>query len=289
MRSFKIINYFILLQLFRYKRERVRIFYEMNQNLFGLKIEDLLFNVDNKNFNVSLTATIKENAILCYEKNKNNILFYEDEDFPRNLKKVAEYPLVLFYKGNKKLLNNFSFSIVGTRTPSDNAINNTNRVVKCLIENNAGIVSGLAKGIDVTAHKCCLENNYYNIIAVIGTPLDKYYPIENKKIQQQIESNGLLITEYTDFEPILKWNFLRRNYIMSAISNSTVVIEAGDTSGTVSQARSTLKNGKKIFVPASVFDNPNNCWPRKFKNEFNNVFRFEFLSDLKEYLKKEII
>lgn len=75
---------------------------------------------------------------------------------------------------------------------------------------------------------------------------------------------------------------------MSSISNATIVIEAGDTSGTVSQARSTLKNGKPLFVPNNVFENPENSWPTKFRNVFNNVYKFSSYEELKILITRSL-
>lgn len=120
-------------------------------------------------------------------------------------------------------------------------IYNAERIAKILMNNQITVVSGLAEGIDYITQYTCADYNYKKLIAVIGTPISKYYPIKNKKLQKYIKFEGLFVSEYANFENTIKWNFLRRNYLMSSISNATIVIEAGDTSGTVSQARSTLK------------------------------------------------
>ena len=281
-RELKILNYLIILQLCSYKLNYVREIYSKYKNFLDRKIEDCFFEFDKKDQMIfkNLNKDVKLKALNCLEKYRNQIIFIEDLDFPNKLKEVQEYPIVLFYKGDLSLLKKVSISIVGTRQPSEQTMLNTEAISHYLMGKNLTIVSGLAKGVDVTSHAYCMKNNYNNLIAVIGTPVDKYYPIENRMVQQFIEKNGLVISEFPDFEPIQKWNFPRRNYIMSAISSATIVMQAGDTSGTVSQARSTLKNGRPLFVPANVFDDPNNSWPFKFRNEFGRVFRFQYLSEL---------
>ncbi len=289
-RKNKIINYFIILQLFKFKREAVRSFFMKYIQVLNKRIEDCIFDFESKDKEIYkyLTHEIKSKAETCFAKYENQIIFIEDDVFPSKIKNTKEHPIVLFYEGNLDLLKNVSLSIVGTRNPSERAVNDTIRITKFLISKNICIVSGLAKGIDVTAHSFCSDLGYKNIIAVIGTPLKKYYPKENRAVQEYIEKNGLLITEFAEFEPTLKWNFLRRNYIMSSISDSTIVMQAGDTSGTVSQARSTLKNGKSLFVPATVFDDPHNSWPHSFKKEYNNVYKFHHFDDLKVLLKEKL-
>lgn len=290
-RKHKIINYFIILQLLNFKKEEVNKIFNKYRDILDRDFVQSLFEFDKEDkFIVNkFSDYVKNTAEETFEKYNNNIIYYEDEIFGDNLRLIYNSPIVLFYKGNLNLLNSKrSLSIVGTRNPDKWAIEDTERITKFLIENNITIVSGLAKGIDATTHKFCMEKNYKNVIGVVATPLGKYYPKENKKIQEYIENNGLLITEYPFFEPTMKWNFLRRNYIMSAISHSTIVMQAGDTSGTVSQARSTLKNGKKLFVPAKVFDSKENSWPQKFKNDYGNVYRFEYLKDLVNLIKEEL-
>lgn len=286
MKRDRIINYLILLQIFQYKRDKLRSFYEKYKDLFDESIEELLFEADNKDLlhTLFLTNEMVENAKNCYKLYENNILFYEDDDFPLSLKKVEKYPILLFYNGNKKLLNRISISVVGTRNPSDEGVFNTRRIANFLMNNNLVVVSGLAKGVDINAHKFCLNNNYFDLIGVIGTPLCKFYPKEHEKYQKLIADKGLIISEFPNFEPTFKWNFIRRNYIMSAISDATIVIEASDTSGTISQARSTLKNKKNLYVPGKVFENPNNSWPSKFKEEYQNVYKFRYLEELKDLL-----
>lgn len=89
--------------------------------------------------------------------------FFEDKEYPDKLKNVGNFPIILFYKGNINLLKIYSISIVGTRKPSEKAIYDTYRITKLLMDNKVCIVSGLAKGIDVSTHKCCLDKNYDNV------------------------------------------------------------------------------------------------------------------------------
>ena len=125
--------------------------------------------MDNKDKEIykNLTHEIKSKAEACFEKYENQIIFIEDDVFPNKVKNTTEHPIVLFYEGNLDLLKNVSLSIVGTRNPSERAVTDTIRITKFLISKNICIVSGLAKGIDVTTHNFCFNAGYKNIIAVI--------------------------------------------------------------------------------------------------------------------------
>ncbi|WHQ37361.1 hypothetical protein E7Y35_05790 [Spiroplasma sp. SV19] len=155
------------------------------------------------------------------------------------------------------------------------------------------IVSGLAKGIDYLTHEICKNYEYKNIIAVIGTPLSKFYPKENKNLQIWIKSNGLLLSEYAIFENTLKYNFLRRNNFMSIVSIASLVVEASDTSGTISQARSSLKNGRHLLTTKLSFENKENSWPSKFRDKYSDLVhvfndRNDFLITINYVFKKSI-
>ena len=123
------------------------------------------------------------------------------------------------------------------------------------------IVSGLAKGIDVTAHRVALENGY-KTIAVIGTNLNQYYPMENKKIQKRIEKDGLVISQFSPALKTERWFFPLRNGVMSGLSSATVIMEAGETSGSLKQADFALKQGRLVLFPQSILNNTSITWPQ---------------------------
>jgi len=191
-------------------------------------------------------------------------------DYPLALKD-AEYPAhFLYYRGNWNLF--FSpkkVAVVGTRNPSKDGVARTKRVVKTLVSNDITVVSGLAKGVDTIAHKMAIYLKG-NTIAVIGTPITEAYPKENKVLQDYIAEFHLLISQI----PILQYHsqdfrinrffFPERNITMSAISDATIIIEAGETSGTLVQARAALKQGRKLLILDSCFNNSEITWPAKY-------------------------
>ncbi len=290
-REQKICNYFLILQLTKYNRITAKNLFMKYIHLLDKPFQDCIFDFsyDDKKILLKYSDEMISNSYSVLNNNLNGeILYVEDDTYPQKFRNIENFPVCIFYKGNIELLNYKSISVVGTREPSKVAIENSKRLSKFLMSNSIVIVSGLAKGVDGITHQFALDHDYNKLIGVVGTPISKYYPKENTHIQKYIEENGLIISEYANFENTLKWNFLRRNYIMSAVSDATIVVEAGDTSGTISQARSTLKNGRPILVPNNVFENPSNSWPRKFRSEYDKVYKFTNFEELKKLFITEI-
>lgn len=193
-----------------------------------------------------------------------------DFQYPKDLRK-AKHPIELFYfKGNLDILNSKSISIVGAREVTQKGKLRAERLAKELGSAGYTIVSGLAKGVDTAALTSAISNGY-NTIAVIGTPIDKYYPKENIELQNLIAREHLLISQVPFYryenEPFNahKHYFPRRNATMAAISEATVIVEASDTSGTLTQARACIQQGKKLFILESCFQNTKISWPAYYE------------------------
>lgn len=194
-------------------------------------------------------------------------------DYPYMLKD-ADYPAhFLYFRGDWNLaFYPKKIAVVGTRAPSADGIARVKRLVRAMVAHDIAIVSGLAKGIDTYAHMAAVANNGVTI-GVIGTPITDAYPRENKGLQEHIAKHHLLISQI----PILRYHaqnfkinrffFPERNITMSAISDATVIIEAGETSGTLVQARAALKQGRKLFILDSCFQNKNITWPAKYEEK----------------------
>lgn len=189
-------------------------------------------------------------------------------DYPKKLYD-ADYPLVLlYYQGNWDLVFSRGVSVVGTRHPSPEGIRRTKRLVKGLVDGGFTIYSGLAAGIDTAAHQAAIECGG-RTIAVTGTPLWLRYPKENVMLQEEIAKRHLVISQV----PVVSYkekgiNFTRmffpeRNKTMSALSEATIIVEAGETSGTLIQAKAALKQGRKVFILNSNFENPQLTWPHR--------------------------
>jgi len=194
-------------------------------------------------------------------------------DYPEGLKD-AEHPLqFLYYRGDWDLAYSpRRVAVVGTRSPSAEGLRRTSKLVSLLVKEGVTIVSGLAKGVDTMAHQTAIERGG-DTIAVIGTPIDQAYPKENAELQERIARDFLLISQvpvllYARRPPsVNRLFFPERNITMSALTQATVIVEAGETSGTLIQARAAFKQGRKLFILDSNFQNPKLTWPRRFEEQ----------------------
>jgi len=170
-------------------------------------------------------------------------------------------PGTLFVSGSLKIpLPCPKVSIIGSRKASQQGIENTQKIAKTLIENQVIIVSGLAEGIDTAAHVTALNMNG-KTIAVIGTPLDKSYPTKNHELQQELMKNHLVVSQFPTGYPITGKNFVIRNRTMALISDASVIVEAGKSSGSKHQGWETLRMGRPLFIWESIVNNKELDWP----------------------------
>lgn len=172
-------------------------------------------------------------------------------------------PEIIYYKGSMQIpLPCARVSVIGTREPTEEGLKATEQVSKTLVEHNVLIVSGLAKGIDTIGHKTAIKNGG-KTIAVIGTPLNKTYPNENTELQEEIMKHHLVISQFPVGRPIGRKDFVLRNRTMALISDASVIVEAGDGSGTLYQGWETLRLGRPLFLCKSVVNNPELEWPKE--------------------------
>jgi DNA processing protein len=169
----------------------------------------------------------------------------------------------VFYAGDITLLNRKSISIVGTREVSDEGWLRASRLARELATSGIVVISGLARGVDTAALESAIAAKG-GVAAVIGTPLSKAYPAENYQLQETIWQSHLLLSPFAQDEPVFKGNFPKRNRVMAAISDATVIVEASDTSGTLHQAAECQRLGRWLFVMRSVAEDPSLKWPASF-------------------------
>lgn len=180
-------------------------------------------------------------------------------DYPEGLR-AARHPVqFLYYRGNLNLMYMpLRVAVVGSREASEEGVRRARKLAKCLVADGAVVVSGLARGIDTAAHTAALEAGGQTI-GVIGTPISESYPRENSELQERIARNYLLVSQvplirYMRQTP--RWNrifFPERNATMSALTQATVIVEAGDTSGSLIQGKAALEQGRKLFILDSCF------------------------------------
>lgn len=176
---------------------------------------------------------------------------------------ISEY-LPIFYKGNREALFCLPrVAVVGTRQPSELGVARTRKLVKELAALKISIVSGMAKGIDAVAHTTALDLGA-TTIAVLGTPVHRPYPAENKELYQRIVEQGLVISSAKPFEGTGKYLFPRRNRLMALMCSATIIVEAGATSGVVHQAAECLRQKKRLFILKSLAEDPKIEWTHRF-------------------------
>jgi len=163
-------------------------------------------------------------------------------------------PEELYIAGSMKIpLPEPRVAVIGTRNPSPKGIEAASKITKILVEHDVVVVSGLAKGIDTVAHKTAIENGG-KTIAVLGTPLNKFYPKENKHLQELIIKEHLAISQYPIGFITKPKHFVLRNRTMALISNASIIVEAGESSGVISQGWETLRLGRPLFFWKSLVE-----------------------------------
>lgn len=211
-------------------------------------------------------------------------------EYPEVLR-VAEYPVeLLYFQGWWDLVSSRSVAVVGTREPSPEGRARARSLTRKLIRDDFTVVSGLARGIDTIVHTTALAEGG-RTIAVLGTPLSVRYPKENSLLQDRLAEEQLVISQV----PVVRYGsvsnptanrffFVERNITMAALTEATIIVEAGETSGTLVQARHGLKQRKKVFILDSNFRNPSLTWPAKL--EAQGAIRVRDYLEILEHLAK---
>jgi DNA processing protein len=132
-----------------------------------------------------------------------------------------------------------------------------------LVAHGVVVVSGLAAGIDTTAHRAAIEFGG-RTIAVLGTPLDRVFPKENESLQTRIGEQHLLVSQFARGARIDAKNYIARNRTMALLCHASVVVECDDTSGSLSQASETMRHGRHLFLLSSAANDPALQWPKRF-------------------------
>ena len=193
-------------------------------------------------------------------------LTYLDPAYPELLGQIYDYPSVLYVRGQLLPEDKTSVAVVGTRKATAYGREVTDYLVKGLARNRVTIISGLARGIDTTAHKAALDADG-RTIAVLACGLDMVYPAENLGLAREIMQHGALVSEHPPGVKPEATHFPRRNRIMSGLSLGVLVIEAGQDSGAHITARFALEQDRELFaVPGSIFS-PSSKGPNRWIQE----------------------
>jgi DNA processing protein len=170
-------------------------------------------------------------------------------------------PKLVYLEGDVDLLRSAPrVSVVGARHASPEAIRRTGRLARELVELGVTVVSGLALGVDTAAHEGTLAAGG-RTIAVLGTPLDDVHPRQNRALQERIGREHLLVSQFAPGTPTVPSNFPRRNRTMALLCDATIIVEAGENSGTHYQGWEALRLGRPLFLMRSLFERADLSWP----------------------------
>lgn len=199
-----------------------------------------------------------DKALYGIENRGINYLTLEDDKYPSLLKQISDPPAVLYYKGELFDCNlERTLAVVGSRKSTHHAKDAVRKILAELSGTDICIVSGLAAGIDTTAHEAAMDNNL-KTIGVIASGFDFIYPSSNKQLYERIEKGcGAVVTEYyPTFQP-LKFRFPQRNRIVSGLSFGTLVAEASLRSGALITSNLCLEQGRELMCIPGLISNPN--------------------------------
>jgi DNA processing protein len=182
---------------------------------------------------------------------------------PLNDVEAKGAPKTLYCAGHVELVRERGcVAIVGTREPSDDAKNRASRLARFLAQRDIVVVSGLAAGIDTDAHESCIAAGG-RTVAVLGTPLDDVYPRANSALQAQIARNHLAISQFAPGSRTQPKNFVLRNRTMALIASASVIVEAKDHGGSLSQGWEALRMGRPLFLMRSLLSRKDLHWPHE--------------------------
>ncbi len=221
---------------------------------------------------------------------KNNIqtYFYLDENYPARLKNCSDAPIILYFKGNANLNQPKIISIVGTRNATNYGKEVCDELIRNFSEKNRPIlvVSGLAYGIDIQAHKACLK---YNIptIAVFAHGLDTVYPSLHAPFAAKMLDNGGLISDFTSETKIDRQNFLRRNRIIAGLADATVIVESAEKGGALVTADIANSYNRDVFAFSGRCNDPFSRGCNKLI-KFNEAVLVENQADIEKAMNWDV-
>jgi DNA processing protein len=221
-------------------------------NLFKASLKDLsaVDGIGKKRLqslkdNTSLKQAEQELEFI--QSNEIDVLYYKDENYPSKLKQCIDSPILLFSRGNINLKNKPILSIVGTRQITSHGVAICEQLISDLAPFNPVIVSGLAYGTDIVAHKTAIEHKLQTV-ACLAHGLDQIYPKVHQKYAAAIENNGGFFTDFCSHNTFDRKNFLSRNRIVAGLSEATVVIESAEKGGSLVTADIANSYNREVFA-----------------------------------------
>lgn len=184
---------------------------------------------------------------------RDQVVTLLDDDYPPLLREIPDPPLALHFRGDRSLLARACVALVGSRRASPYGVNAAAHLARQLVSAEIVVVSGMARGVDASAHQAVLDEGG-KTIAVLGTGIDVIYPRSHARLYRRIAEQGLLLAELPPGTPPRPENFPIRNRLISGLSLGTVIVEATSRSGSLITARMAAEQNREVFaVPGSIF------------------------------------
>ncbi len=264
MQSDELLYYVALNKIFCYKPKLSNLLireFGSARSVFNLKKEELFDHFKKK---YSFIDSLSDNRILEWAQKEINwatskgvkITHFNEENYPSSLKECFDPPLLLYTFGNADFNQTKIVSIVGTRMSSRIGVDSCRKIISELTESGCSpiIISGLAYGVDVAAHRAALEFGL-KTVAVLPNGLDRIYPAAHYEIAKKISKNGAIISEFPTNTKSLKINFIQRNRLIAALSKATIVIESREKGGALSTAELAQSYSREVFaLPGRMSD-----------------------------------
>ncbi|GIV33059.1 MAG: DNA processing protein DprA [Chitinophagales bacterium] len=196
-----------------------------------------------------------EEEIRFIEKNHIRPLFFQDEDYPARLKECYDSPLLLYYKGNADLNAPKTVALVGTRNATDYGKAVCEKIIEALAPLQVLVISGLAYGIDITAHKASLSHGL-KTVGVLGHGMRTIYPSVHRSVAQKMLTQGGLLTEFLSDEKPNRENFPTRNRIIAGLADALIVVETRKKGGAIITAEVANTYNREVFAVPGNIDAP---------------------------------
>lgn len=225
--------------------------------------EEITFDIINEldissELHYKLVQAMKSSALdTCIERilMQCEIITIFDEIYPVQLREIYHPPVILFARGDLRLLQKQITVIVGSRYPTEYSTFVLKNLIPNLVKQDMVIASGLARGVDALAHTQTLKNGG-KTIAVIGNGLNYFYPKQNQNLQLNIMNQGLILSEYLPDTPPLPFRFVERNRILAGLCKNVIVTEAKKKSGSLITANYALEANRNIFAVPGPLSSP---------------------------------
>lgn len=238
-------------KLLDYFRDPENIFFARSGDEFPQELEPLVEKARR-----SLDLAQAESVLERCARDSIEVICYNDKAYPQRLMAIADPPLVLYCKGKLPDVDALAaVGIVGTRSASAYGLNTARKMGYQIARCGGAVVSGMAAGIDAMAMEGALTGGG-QVIGVLGCGVDRVYPSCNRKLFEDMGRYGCILSEYMPGTAPLKWNFPKRNRIISGLSCGVLVVEAPEKSGALITANLAAEQGRDVFVVPGNVDVP---------------------------------